>query len=112
MKKRGFDNLFLHGRLTVTKILLFKLEEKMGERLKNKVAIVTGTGSIGPGWGDGIGSCWMTGPLKKKDLEIKAFLGIPEDKEIVGIIPIGIPAHTPKSPPKGDAKTKTKWFGL
>src|SRR5512139_1370392 len=25
----------------------------MGERLKNKVAIVTGAGSIGPGWGNG-----------------------------------------------------------
>ena len=25
----------------------------MGERLKNKVAIVTGTGSVGPGWGNG-----------------------------------------------------------
>jgi NAD(P)-dependent dehydrogenase (short-subunit alcohol dehydrogenase family) len=26
---------------------------KMGERLKNKVAIVTGAGSVGPGWGNG-----------------------------------------------------------
>jgi NAD(P)-dependent dehydrogenase (short-subunit alcohol dehydrogenase family) len=26
---------------------------KMGDRLKNKVAIVTGAGSIGPGWGNG-----------------------------------------------------------
>ena len=25
----------------------------MGERLKNKVAIVAGAGSIGPGWGNG-----------------------------------------------------------
>lgn len=25
----------------------------MGERLKNKVAIVTGAGSAGPGWGNG-----------------------------------------------------------
>ena len=25
----------------------------MGERLKDKVAIVTGAGSIGPGWGNG-----------------------------------------------------------
>ena len=25
----------------------------MGERLKNKVAIVTGAGSVGPGWGNG-----------------------------------------------------------
>jgi NAD(P)-dependent dehydrogenase (short-subunit alcohol dehydrogenase family) len=28
-------------------------EAKMGERLKNKVAIVTGAGSVGPGWGNG-----------------------------------------------------------
>ena len=25
----------------------------MGERLKNKVAIITGAGSVGPGWGNG-----------------------------------------------------------
>jgi NAD(P)-dependent dehydrogenase (short-subunit alcohol dehydrogenase family) len=25
----------------------------MGERLNNKVAIVTGAGSVGPGWGNG-----------------------------------------------------------
>ena len=43
-------------------------------------------------WSEGIGSCWMTGPLKKKESEIKSFLEIPSHKEIVGIIPIGIPA--------------------
>jgi len=63
------------------------------------------------GWSEGIGSCWMTGPLKKKEKEIKIFLGIPEDKEIVGIIPIGIPAYTPKIPPKEDIRSKVKWFG-
>jgi nitroreductase len=61
-------------------------------------------------WSEGIGSCWMTGPLQKKELEIKTFLGIPKDKEIVGIIPIGIPAHTPKSPPKEDIRSKVKFF--
>jgi NAD(P)-dependent dehydrogenase (short-subunit alcohol dehydrogenase family) len=36
-------------------VLLINLKEvnKMGDRLKNKVAIVTGAGSIGPGWGNG-----------------------------------------------------------
>lgn len=62
-------------------------------------------------WGEGIGSCWMTGPLKKKESEIKAFLGIPEYNEIVAIIPIGIPAYTPKIPPKEDIRSKVKWFG-
>lgn len=62
-------------------------------------------------WSEGIGSCWMTGPLKKKEPEIKAFLRIPRNKEIVGIIPIGIPAYTPESPPKQDIRGKVKWFG-
>jgi len=61
-------------------------------------------------WSEGIGSCWMTGPLKKKEVEIKAFLKIPENKEIIGIIPIGTPVHIPESPPKADIKTKVKWF--
>jgi nitroreductase len=60
-------------------------------------------------WGEGIGSCWMTGPLKKKETEIKEFFGIPGDKEIVGIIPIGIPAYIPKSPPKEDVRNKVRW---
>ena len=28
-------------------------EESMGDRLKNKVALVSGAGSSGPGWGNG-----------------------------------------------------------
>lgn len=63
-------------------------------------------------WDEGLGSCWMTGPLKKKSQEIKAFLGIPNDKEIVGIIPIGIPSHNPSCPPKVDVKNKIKWIGF
>ena len=62
-------------------------------------------------WSEGIGSCWMTGPLKKKETEIKAFLKIPKNKEIVGIIPIGIPAHTPGTPLKQDIMEKVNWFG-
>jgi len=62
-------------------------------------------------WSEGTGSCWMTGPLKKKEPEIKSFLGIPKDKEIVGIIPIGVHAYTPKTPPKEDIRSKVKWFG-
>jgi nitroreductase len=62
-------------------------------------------------WGEGLGSCWMTGPLQKKGPDIKAFLRIPDDKEIVGIVPLGIPAHHPKMPPKEDVRNKTAWFG-
>jgi nitroreductase len=62
-------------------------------------------------WCEGIGSCWMTGPLRKKETAIKEFLGIPVDKEIVGIIPMGVPAVIPKRPPKGDVRSKVIWSG-
>lgn len=63
-------------------------------------------------WNLGLGSCWMAGPLKKKGQEIQTFLGIPDEKDIVGIIPIGIPAHNPPPPPKVGVETKIKWIGL
>ncbi len=62
-------------------------------------------------WGEGLGSCWMTGPLQKKGPAIKAFLGLSDDKEIAGIVPLGVPAHHPKMPPKEDVRYKTAWFG-
>lgn len=62
-------------------------------------------------WGEGLGSCWMTGPLQKKGPAIKAFFGLSDDKEIAGIVPLGVPAHHPKMPPKEDVRNKTAWFG-
>jgi nitroreductase len=61
-------------------------------------------------WNEGLGSCWMTGPLKKKEKEIKALLNIPEDQDIIGIIPLGIPVHIPDCPPKKDLGSKVRWF--
>ena len=60
--------------------------------------------------GEGLGSCWMTGPLKKKETEIREFLEIPADQEIVAIVPIGIPSYIPESPPKVDVIRKIKWL--
>ncbi len=63
-------------------------------------------------WCEGIGCCWIAGLLNEEEAEIRESLGMTEDKEIIGIIPIGIPAHTPKNKPKEDIRTKVKWFGL
>jgi len=63
-------------------------------------------------WNEGLGSCWMTGPLQKRAKEIQGFLHIPESREIVGIIPIGVPAHSPPTPPKMNLKSKLKWIKL
>ena len=63
-------------------------------------------------WSEGIASCWMTGPLKKKEREIREFLQIPESQEIIGIIPLGLPEYVPESPPKKRVETMTRWLGL
>jgi nitroreductase len=39
-------------------------------------------------WGEGIGSCWVGGLDRPK---IKALLGIPEEAELVTVIPFGYP---------------------
>jgi nitroreductase len=59
---------------------------------------------------EGLGSCWMTGALKKKEAEIREFLGIPRDQEIVAIVPIGVPSFIPEIPPKVDVRSKIRWL--
>jgi nitroreductase len=61
-------------------------------------------------WDKGLGTCWMTGPLKHKQAEILDLLGLPGDREIIGIAPIGRPDHRPPAPPKVDVKSKTRWL--
>ncbi len=63
-------------------------------------------------WDKGLGTCWMTGPLKGRYDTIAAFLGVPADRELLSIIPLGYPAHQPVCPPKKDVLTKTRWLGF
>jgi len=44
-------------------------------------------------WASGVGSCWIGAFQNNK---IKRLLAIPENWEIVGLIPFGYPAETPK----------------
>jgi len=63
-------------------------------------------------WGRGLGTCWMTGPLKGRADAIASFLGVPEDRELVAIITLGHPDHQPPVPPKKDVASKTRWIGF
>ncbi|MDN5347071.1 MAG: hypothetical protein PWP65_635 [Clostridia bacterium] len=59
-------------------------------------------------YAEGLGTCWMTGPLFVEDA-INEYLGISE-MELVAVIPIGWPDQSPKAPPrKGD---KVRWIGF
>lgn len=63
-------------------------------------------------WFHGIGTCWMTGPLHKGAEALKAYFRLPEDREILAIIPLGYPAEKPTMPPKKDVLAKVKWIGF
>ncbi len=59
-------------------------------------------------WADGVGSCWMCGPLVKKGDALKKIFNI-TDKRLIALIPLGYPETFPvKTPPKDDVKDKTR----
>ncbi len=57
---------------------------------------------------EGLGTCWMTGPAWAEQ-EINNVLGI-EDRELVAVIPIGIPDQQPPAPPR--KSDKLHWIGF
>ena len=59
----------------------------------------------------GLGTCWMTGPLRAED-EIKEILGLPDLYEIIAITPLGYPAEDPAAPDSLDPElaVKVKWI--
>ena len=44
----------------------------------------------------GYGSCWVEGDALPYEDVIKPLLGIPADRRVMALIPVGIPAETPK----------------
>lgn len=61
-------------------------------------------------WDDGVGSCWMCGPLMKKSEALKEYFQIAGDRQVVAIIPFGYPESVPSTPPKDDVEGMTTWF--
>lgn len=60
----------------------------------------------------GLGTCWLTGPLKTREAAIASFLDIGDDYEIVALVALGYPAHQPAMPPKLDIEEKVRWLGF
>jgi len=63
-------------------------------------------------WDKGLGTCWLTGPLKTRSDMIASFLSIAEDREIVAIVSLGYPDHKPAMPPKQQIHQKVRWIGF
>jgi nitroreductase len=43
----------------------------------------------------GYGSCWLEGYTLPREEEFKALLGIPKEKKLLTLVPIGVPAEWP-----------------
>lgn len=56
---------------------------------------------------EGLGSCWMTGPLQDEG-SVRKILGIPVEKEIVAFTPIGYPDIDPPAPARKDPDLSKK----
>lgn len=58
----------------------------------------------------GLGTCWMTGPLKD-EISLRRILEIPKDKEMVAVTPLGYPAEMPDVPSRIDSglEKKVRW---
>jgi nitroreductase len=43
----------------------------------------------------GYGACWIGGDTMAREEEFKALLGVPEEKRLITLIPVGVPAESP-----------------
>jgi nitroreductase len=43
----------------------------------------------------GYGSCWLQGDTEPREEELKELLGIPDDKKLLTLVPIGVPSEWP-----------------
>ena len=48
----------------------------------------------------GYGACWVEGDVLPLEAKFKALLGVPEDKRLMALIPVGVPAETTRMPEK------------
>lgn len=58
----------------------------------------------------GLGTCWMTGPLRGEET-LRRILGVPDNREIVAVTPLGFPETIPNPPLRHDPDLcqKVRW---
>lgn len=56
----------------------------------------------------GYGACWVEGDALTREEQLKAVLGVPEEKRLMALVPVGVPAETP-SPEKKPLDKVLRW---
>lgn len=52
----------------------------------------------------GYGSCWLEGYTQRREDELKQLLGVPEDRRLLTLVPIGVPVAWPTKEKKALAE--------
>ncbi len=58
---------------------------------------------------EGLGTCWAMGPLLEEEM-VRNILGIPSDKEVVALTPLGYPDMEATAPVRKDLDSKVTWM--
>lgn len=56
----------------------------------------------------GYGACWVEGDALTREDQLKTLLGVPQDRRLMALIPVGTPAETP-SPEKKPLEQVLHW---
>jgi nitroreductase len=96
-KVRAFTRKFFK-RLGGAPVLVFAYYEPTRERPETSIQTVAAAiqNLLLAAHAEGLGACWMTGPVHVKK-KINAFLGV-DDKDLVAVIPLGYPDELPPAP--------------
>jgi nitroreductase len=97
-------------RLGGAPVLVFAYYEPTRERPETSVQTVAAAiqNFLLAAHAEGLGTCWMTGPLHVAD-QINEFLGI-RDKTLVAVIPMGYPDESPPAPKRKPGRVVYEGF--
>lgn len=102
------------GGAPVVILLLAKREENAGRRKMTLESLgASFQNLLLAAYAEGLGTCWMTGPLSKAD-RLHDALGVSRDKEFIALTPLGYPDMSPAPVPRADAglTSKVTWVGF
>ena len=108
-----YEESFVHWSYTFgdAPLLVVALTEAVSDPAVQKMHIESAAAAFQnlllAAYGEGLGTCWMTGPLRREK-EIKELLAIGKEQEIVALTPVGYPAQWPEPPQRLDPKLETK----
>jgi len=91
----GFNRFAVDASFVVVGV--YNKSEAVMERYSLMDVTIALQSMVIAGWAQGVGSCWM-GAFDENNL--RKTINLPADARIVGAIAFGMPAETPKQPPK------------